>query len=178
MIEKNNIKYTNNNDEDILLNYDIIFIPYFNGNGNIINGIFEKNIFQQYSKSNMLRPKNKKNSLAYFQEINQFNPLKKNKLIIYVAIQYNKKSQIEIISYPTIPENTSIHTQEEYPPYENNHFITTIINTLKNKLHCTSCLIYPFIPIINTIYPSIYLLISVNNEIDAIDMLEKINSIK
>lgn len=92
-----------------LSNYEIILIPFLNSSGKSIAGILEKNIFQK-NQNIVFFPKNKINSEEYFKEINQYqNTESSDKIICFITIQESNREQIDIISYPIIPEDLLIY---------------------------------------------------------------------
>ncbi len=176
MLDEKNISKNINNDKKLLKN-QIILIPYFQGNGNLIDGIYEKNIFQKHQNTCIFIPKHKIGTEEYFKEINQYKIENTEKIIFYITIKEDTKEHIDLIYYPVIPEENLIYEFESYPLCKKNNIIENTLSFFKTNFSPTSFYSYPFIPIINTIYPSLYIIIYVTNKEQITNILNKIESI-
>jgi hypothetical protein len=137
-------------------------IPYFEGNGNTIDKIFEKNFFQK-DTDNIYIPKNKQLSHLYFKEINQLHAEHPNQIIIYVTLREDQEERIDIINFPILSPDDNIKTIIQYPQLIQSDVINKLEETCNNKLAFCHFYTYPFIPLLNTVYPSLYVIISGNN---------------
>jgi hypothetical protein len=159
-----------------LIPYELFFIPFFQGNGNKIEDIFEKNLFQK-NESTFFIPKNKHNTDEYFKEINQYKVEIPNKIIFYITIKHGEKEHLDIVYYAVIPEEEIAYQVDLYPSLQKNTILDSIIHQLKKSFNSISLYAYPFIPLINTVYPSLYITISIKNKNELIPTLEKIKKI-
>lgn len=166
----------NVNNTELIVKDDIVIIPYFEGNGNSIDGVFEKNVFQQ-NQSILFFPKNKKGSNEYYREINQYQSDNPNKIIFFITIQQAEREQLDIVYYPVIPEGIDIYEFQNYPLRQNNKKIDNLLSLFKSKYNGTSFFSYPFMPLINIIYPSVYIIISVKNKEEIKPLLNRIKNI-
>jgi hypothetical protein len=170
--------------DQTLINADILnrkinkvtIIPYFEGNGNCIDKIFEKNFFQKYN-NDIYIPKNKKNTDLYFKEINQLHINNSNQLIIFLSLVNSIEDKIEIISYPILSEDSLIEIKQEYSLPKFDSLLNSICLKFKNILINTSFFCYPFIPFFNIVYPSLYIILYSNNKEKITENIEKIKKI-
>lgn len=160
----------------LLGKYEILLIPFFQGNGNIIEGIFEKNIFQK-NTTPIFIPKNKINSDDYFKEINQYQVNIPNKIIVYLTIKQTEKDHLDIVYYPVISENSGIYELEPYPYRKQNTIIDGFLFQCKKQFNSVSFHTFPCIPLINTVYPSVYIILSTSDKEKIRETLEKIKNI-
>ncbi len=138
-----------------------------------------KKIYFKKIKISFFFPKNKINSEEYFKEINQYqNTESSDKIICFITIQESNREQIDIISYPIIPEDLLIYqTNTSFPTQQNNQVINSIVRLFKKKFSVVKFHSFPFISIINTIYPAIYIIISTKNSDNASIILQKIKTL-
>jgi hypothetical protein len=161
---------------ELLTEHELLLIPFFEGNGNQIQGIFEKNLFQKYSERYYI-PKNKHNSDEYFKEINQYKLNTPLKIILYISIKETKDEHLDIVYYPIIPEKEFVYEIDPYPLPKENKIIEALLYKFKNGFNSVSYYSFPFIPIINTIYPSLYITIGIKNINELENVLNKIKNI-
>lgn len=175
MLPTKNQAYNFQNNQ-LLAEHELLLIPFFEGNGNQIQGIFEKNLFQKYSDAFYI-PKNKQNNDEYFKEINQYKVTTPLKIILYISIKESQEEHLDIAYYPVIPEKEFIWEIDPYPIAIDNKIIDLLLYKFKNTFNAVSYYSFPFIPIINTIYPSLYITIGVKNIHDLENIIYKIKNI-
>jgi hypothetical protein len=160
----------------ILSKHQLYLIPFFEGNGNQIEGIFEKNLFQKNQTAFFL-PKNKNGTTKYYQEINQYKSTEPSKIIVYLTIKQAEEEHLDIVSYPVIPEEEYIYELTSYPLRQNNDIINSLVSRFKKEFPSITHYSFPFIPIINTIYPALYITISIKSISDVENILYRIQNI-
>lgn len=149
----------------------LYIIPLLIDNGNICEDTYEKNIFQSFQNQEYIfTPKQK--YPFFFEEINQHSLDIVNKVILYTNISIRENKKIKAYYYP-VHSRTKIKNRASrwiLPEEESDSSYLSNLSLMKDL----ELSLAPIIPLINTIYPSLYITIEAPSIKDAQETLSEI----